>query len=143
MLTDIDEDELVATIARETDVVAMVGLSPDESRPSWGVARYLQSQGFRVIPVNPHHAGCLILNETVYASIADIPRDAGVQMVDVFRRSDAVEAVVDEALQHLPDLRVIWMQLGVTNDAAARKAIARGISVIQDRCPKVEFPHYL
>lgn len=143
MLTDIDPDDLIASVARQTSVVAVVGLSPNEARPSWGVARYLQSQGIQVIPVNPNHAGDTILGETVYAELAEIPDGAGVQMVDIFRRSDAVEAIVDQALQHLPDLRVIWMQLGITHDAAARKAMTRGISVIQNRCPKVEFPRYL
>lgn len=136
-------DEDIGRIARKTSVVAMVGLSPNEARPSWGVARYLQSQGIRVIPVNPGHAGHSILGETVYASLSDIPKDAGVQMVDVFRRSDAVGRVVDEALSELPDLEVIWMQLGVRDPAAAEKARARGLTVIEDRCPKIEFPRYL
>ncbi|TJZ86739.1 CoA-binding protein [Paracoccus hibiscisoli] len=142
---DIDtvEDQDIARIARDTRIVAMVGLSPNEARPSWGVARYLQSQGIRVIPVNPGHAGGTILGEPVHATLADIPADAGVQMVDVFRRSDAVEAIVDQALAHLPDLRVIWTQLGVRDDAAAARARAAGVTVVQDRCPKIEFPRFL
>jgi len=139
----IDEDRDIARIARDTRVVAMVGLSPNEARPSWGVARYLQSQGIRVIPVNPGHAGGTILDEPVYATLSDIPGDAGVQMVDIFRRSDAVGAVVDEALARLPDLGVIWTQMGVRDDAAADRARARGVTVIQDRCPKIEFPRFL
>lgn len=138
-----DEDRDIARIARETKVVAMVGLSPNESRPSWGVARYLQAQGIRVIPVNPGHAGKVILDEVVHAALADIPPDAGVQMVDVFRRSDAVAQIVEEALAHLPDLQVIWTQLGVQDDRAADRARARGVTVIQDRCPKIEFPRFL
>lgn len=137
------DDEDIARIARETKVVAMVGLSPNETRASWGVARYLQAQRIRVIPVNPGHAGKTILDEYVYASLSDIPRDAGVQMVDIFRRSEMVEPIVDEALACLPDLRAIWLQLGVVNDAAAAKARARGVTVIQDRCPKIEFPRHL
>ncbi|MDP5305928.1 CoA-binding protein [Paracoccus spongiarum] len=121
----------------------MVGLSPREDRPSWGVARYLQAQGFRVIPVNPTHAGDSILGETVHARLSDIPADAGVEMVDIFRRSDAVAAIVDEALAQLPGLRVIWTQLGVRDDDAARRARAQGVTVIQDRCPKIEFPRHL
>lgn len=145
MIMDIhtDEDHDIARIARDTKVVAMVGLSPNEARPSWGVARYLQSQGIRVIPVNPGHDGQTILGERVYATLADVPAAEGVQLVDIFRRSDAVGQVVDDALAHLPDLRVIWTQLGVRDDAAAERARARGITVVQDRCPKIEFPRYL
>ena len=138
-----DEDHDIARIARDTKVVAMVGLSPNEARPSWGVARYLQSQGIRVIPVNPGHDGQTILGERVYATLADIPAAEGVQLVDIFRRSDAVGQVVDEALAHLPDLQVIWTQLGVRDDAAAERARACGITVVQDRCPKIEFPRHL
>lgn len=143
MELQIDEDEDIARIARTTKVIAVVGLSNNESRPSWGVARYLQAAGFRVIPVNPGHEGGMILGEKVYADLAQIPRDAGVQMVDIFRRSDAVAGIVDQALAHLPDLKVIWMQLGVRDDVAAVKARDRGITVVQNRCPKIEFPRHL
>ncbi|MCQ0970736.1 CoA-binding protein [Paracoccus sp. TK19116] len=139
--TDLDAD--IGRVARESRVIAVVGLSPREDRPSWGVARYLQSQGFRVIPVNPGHAGETILDETCYGTLSDIPRDAGVDMVDIFRRSEAVGGVVDEALASLPDLRVIWTQLGVRDDDAAERAQAKGMRVVQDRCPKIEFPRYL
>lgn len=143
MNIDIQDDEDISRIARETRVIAMVGLSPNEARPSWGVARYLQAQGMRVIPVNPGHAGKTILGETVYASLADLPDTLNVDMVDIFRRADAVGAVVDEALQHLPGLRSVWMQLGVVNEAAAETARARGMTVVQDRCPKIEFPRHI
>lgn len=136
------EDEDIARIARDVRVIAMVGLSPNEDRPSWGVARFLQAQGYRVIPVNPGHAGGVILGERVYPSLAAIPGDEGVQMVDIFRRSEAVGAIVDEALAHLPDLSVIWTQLGVRDDAAADRARRAGITVVQDRCPKIEFPRH-
>lgn len=134
-----DEDEDMARIMATTRVVAMVGLSPNEARPSWGVARYLQALGMRVIPVNPGHAGKAILGEKTYATLADIPASENVDMVDIFRRSDAVAAIVDEALQHLPHLRTIWCQLGVRDDRAAEKARGHNISVVQDRCPKIEF----
>lgn len=140
---EIAEDEIIAEIARNTKVVAVVGLSPNEARPSWGVARYLQSQGIRVIPVNPGHAGQEILDEKVYASLSDIPDDIGVRMVDIFRRSDAVGGIVDEALEHFPDLQVIWTQLGVRDDDAAKRAEDRGVTVVQDRCPKIEFPRFI
>ena len=137
------EDRDIAQIVHSVRVIAMVGLSVNEARPSWGVARYLQSQGFRVIPVNPGHAGQTILDEPVYATLADIPAEVGVQMVDIFRRSDAVADLVDNAIKHLPDLKVIWTQLGVRDDQAAAKARAAGVTVIQDRCPKIEFPRFL
>lgn len=143
MQVGIDQEEQIARIARDTKVVAMVGLSPNEERPSWGVARYLQSQGIRVIPVNPGHVGGKILDEEVYASLADIPPDAGVQMVDIFRRSEAVGPMVDEALAHIPDLQVIWLQLGLRDEAAASRARNRGVEMIQDRCPKIEFPQHI
>ena len=137
------EDRDIEWIARNVDVIAVVGLSPNETRPSWGVARYLQAKGKTIIPVNPGHAGGTILGRTVYASLADIPKDAGVQMVDVFRQSSAVAGIVDEALTHLPDLKVIWTQLGVRDDVAAAKAGGAGVTVVQDRCPKIEFPRFL
>lgn len=136
-------DDEIERIAKSTKVIAIVGMSPRQDRPSWGVGRYLQSQGFRIIPVNPGHAGETLLGETVYADLAAIPDDAGVEMVDIFRRSDAVGPIVDQALQALPDLKVIWTQLGVRDDAAAERARAKGITVVQDRCPKIEFPRFL
>lgn len=137
------QDQDIAGIVRDTKVIAIVGLSPKRERPSWGVARYLQAQGFRIIPVNPGHAGEEILGETVYADLASIPKDMAVDMIDIFRRPDAVPAIVDEALRVLPGLRTVWMQLGVTSDAAAQAAQAQGKTVVQDRCPKIEFPSYL
>lgn len=133
----------IERIVRETKTIAIVGMSPKENRPSWGVARYLQSQGYRIIPINPGQAGRELLGETVYPDLAAIPAEAHVDMVDIFRRPDAVGEVVDEALAALPDLKTIWMQIGVTDDHAADKARARGLTVVQDRCPKVEFPRYL
>ena len=91
----------------------------------------------------PGEAGGTILGEPVYASLSDIPADISVDMVDIFRRSSAVPAVVDEALSNLPGVSVIWTQLGVRHDAAADKARARGVTVVQDRCPKIEFPRHL
>lgn len=132
----------IARIARDTRTIAMVGLSPKPERPSYGVARYLQSQGYRVIPVNPGHAGHSILGETVYADLASIPKDAGVDMVDIFRRSEAVPAIVDEALRELPALRTVWMQLGVAHEGATEAARAAGKTVVQNRCPKIDFPRY-
>lgn len=143
MEIDFKDDEDIARVAQTTRVIAVVGMSPNESRASWGVARYLQANGFRVIPVNPGHAGSRILGEHVYASLTDIPKSAGVQMVNVFRRPEAVGPVVDEALKQLPDLQTIWLQLGIRNDVAAEKARQRGVTVIQDRCSKIEFARYI
>ncbi|MDO5642754.1 MAG: CoA-binding protein [Paracoccus sp. (in: a-proteobacteria)] len=131
--------ERIRQIKDQTRIIAVLGLSPKQDRPSWGVARFLQAQGYRIIPVNPGHAGETILNETVYADLASIPERDRVDMIDIFRRSEAVPAIVDEALRVLPALKVIWMQLGVTAPEAAARAEAAGMTVIQDRCPKIEF----
>lgn len=133
----------IGRIVRDTKTIAIVGMSAKEERPSWGVARYLQSQGYRIVPVNPGLAGQELLGETVHADLASIPADIRVDMVDIFRRPEAVPAIVDEAIASLPDVKVIWMQLGVVNEAAAEKARAHGLTVVQDRCPKVEFPRHL
>lgn len=134
------EADIIRQIRDRTRTIAVVGLSPKQDRPSWGVARFLQARGYRIIPVNPGHAGAEILGETVYADLSSIPADAGVDMVDIFRRAEAVPEIVDEALRVLPGLKTIWMQLGVSSPEAATKAEAAGMVVIQDRCPKIEFP---
>lgn len=127
------------SILRSTKVIACVGVSPNPVRPSHYVARYLGLKGYRVIPVNPGHAGSTLFGETVVGSLADIPADARVDMVDIFRRSELVLPIVEEALEHLPDLRTIWMQIGVMNAEAADLAQARGKRVVQNRCPKIEY----
>ena len=128
-------DDLLRDVLKRTKVVACVGVSPNPVRPSHYVARYLSLKGYRVVPVNPGHAGNVLFGETVVASLAEA-QDA--DMVDVFRRSDAVPGIVDEALR-LPKLRTIWLQIGVRHDEAAARAEAEGITVIQDRCPKIEY----
>lgn len=132
------DDTLIRDVLGNARIIAVVGASANEERPSNFVAAFLQSRGFRIIPVNPGLAGQELLGETVYGSLADIPHD--VDMIDVFRKSDAVPAIVDEALERWPDLKSVWMQIGVQNDEAADKAEARGVKVVQNRCPKVEFP---
>src|SRR5690625_4229463 len=132
--------------ALKSEVIAVVGLSPNSARPSFNVARFLQQKGHRIIPVNPGHAGKQILGETVYASLGAIPEDIGpIQMVDIFRRSEHAGAVVDEALEALLDrgLEFIWMQLDVIDEEAARRAEAKGVSVIMDRCPAIEYPRVM
>jgi len=116
-------------------------VSPNPARPSHYVAEYLQQKGYDVVPVNPMHAGKEVFGKTIVATLAEI--DPPVQMVDIFRRSEDVPPVVDEALAAFPDLETIWMQMGITNAVAAAKAEARGVDVIQDRCPKVEIPRLL
>ena len=132
------EAELFRRIKDETKVIAIVGLSPKSDRPSWGVARYLQGLGYRIIPVNPGHAGKTILGQTVYAHLADIP-DA-IDMVDVFRAASQFDSVVDEVLAMKPMPRVLWGQFSVRDDAAAARAEAAGIQVVMDRCPVTEYP---
>jgi predicted CoA-binding protein len=101
--------------------------------------KYLQEKGYRVIPINPGHAGKEILGETVYASLADVPDSF--DMVDIFRNSEAAGPIVDEAIAVAKEkgIKVIWMQLGVINQAAAERAEAAGLTVVMDRCPKIEF----
>lgn len=137
-MTQTITDETIARILRETRVIALVGWSPRPDRPSHRVAAWLAGRGFRVIPVNPGHAGSVALGETVRASLAAISET--VDMVDIFRRSDEVLPVVEAALAHLPGLRTVWMQLGVENAQAAALAQARGLTVVQNRCPAIEGP---
>lgn len=132
-------DEHLRDVLTSTKVVACIGVSMNPVRPSYYVARYLSLKGIKVIGVNPVSAGKMLFGQTIYASLGDIPADAKVDMVDIFRRPDAVPEIVDDALQHLRDLRTIWMQIGVTHDAATAKAEAAGKVVIQDRCPKIEY----
>jgi uncharacterized protein len=135
-------DALLRDVLRRTRTIACVGVSMNPIRPSAYVARYLSLKGYRVIPVNPGHAGKTIHGETVVADLASIPASVGqVQMVDVFRRSEEAGRVVDQALQALlgRGLETIWMQIGVIDEAAARRAEAAGVTVIMNRCPKIEY----
>lgn len=133
----------IKEILTEAKVIAVVGISANPARPSYGVAEFLQAKGYRIIPVNPGLAGQELLGETVYADLASIPADIPVDFVDIFRRSEAVPEVVEEALAHLPALRVIWMQLGVVHEGAAELARARGVKVVMDRCPKIDYPRLI
>jgi predicted CoA-binding protein len=136
-------DEPFADIFARTRTIAVVGLSPNPARPSHGVARFLQAQGYRIIPVNPGQAGRTLLGERAYPDLASLPEDLGpIEMVDIFRRSEAAGEVVDAALAHLRDrgLSTIWMQIGVIDRAAAARAEAAGVTVVMDRCPAIELP---
>ncbi|MDE4191614.1 CoA-binding protein [Phaeobacter gallaeciensis] len=130
-------DDLLRKILKRTRTIAVVGVSMNSVRPSYYVARYLGLKGYRVIPVNPGHAGKRLFGATVRASLSEI--DEPVHMVDIFRRSEAVPPIVDEALELFPDLQTIWMQIGVEHAEAAAKAEVRGVDVIQNRCPKIEY----
>jgi predicted CoA-binding protein len=130
-------DQYVRKILAEVKTVAVVGASDNRARPSNIVVRYLTSKGYRVFPVNPRHAGGEIEGLKVYAKLADIP--VPIDMVDIFRRPDALAAMVDEALALDPRPKAIWMQLGLRDDAAAAKAEEAGVKVVMNRCAKIEY----
>lgn len=130
-------DTFLKDILKRTRRIAVVGVSMNPVRPSYYVARYLSLKGFTVIPVNPGHAGEVLFGQTVLAQLSDIA--GGVDMVDIFRRSEHVPPIVEEALALFPDLQTIWMQIGVENAEAAAMARARGVDVVMNRCPKIEY----
>lgn len=137
------DDATIAEVLSTVRTIAVVGASPTEARPSWYVSAFLQSHGYRIIPVNPRYAGAAILGEPVRAALSDIPvEDGPIDMVDIFRRSEMVGDVVDQALATLGPrgLSAIWMQLGVIDADAARRAEAAGVRVVMDRCPRIEIP---
>ena len=129
-------DEYLREILTNVRTIAIVGASPRRERPSHGVMAYLQRRGYRTIPVNPFATGGTINGETVYASLAEVPEP--IDMVDVFRRSEAVGGVVDAAIA--VGAKIVWMQLGVRDDAAAERAEANGLKVVMNRCPAIEIP---
>ena len=130
-------DDTLRTILKRTKSVAVVGVSTNPVRPSYYVARYLDLKGFKVIPVNPGHAGKKLFGATIVGTLSDISEP--VDMVDIFRRSEAVPPIVDEALETFPNLQTIWMQIGVEHGEAAARAEARGVDVVMNRCPKIEY----
>ncbi|WP_019966498.1 CoA-binding protein [Pannonibacter phragmitetus] len=131
-------DSLIRQILEETKTIAIIGASANADRPVHHVMEFLIDQGFEVYPVNPGLAGKELLGRTVYASLTDIP--VPVDMVDIFRASDAVPAIVTEALALASHPKVIWMQLGIEHPQAAAEAEAAGLTVIMNRCPKIEHP---
>jgi predicted CoA-binding protein len=131
------DNAYISGILNSVKTVAMVGASANDVRPSFFVLKYLLAKGFSVFPVNPGHAGKEILGRMTYAKLSDIPEP--IDMVDIFRASNAVPPIVDEALALKPLPKVIWMQLTVRNDEAAAKAEAAGVKVVMNRCPKIEY----
>jgi predicted CoA-binding protein len=130
-------DSYIREILNRVKTIAMVGASPVNVRPSYFAFKYLAQRGYDMIPVNPGHVGKNLLDKPFVASLAEIGRP--VDMVDIFRSSEHVMPLVDEALAMSPLPKVIWMQLGARNDAAAAKAEAAGLQVVMNRCPKIEY----
>jgi uncharacterized protein len=128
-------DSEIRNILNEVKTIAVVGASANWKRPSFFAMKYMQSKGYRMIPVNPGQAGKEILGEMCYATLADIPED--IDMVDVFRNSHDAFAVTEQAIDI--NAKVVWMQLSVRNDEAATLAEAAGLKVVMDRCPKIEY----
>ncbi len=128
--------EFLKEILTKTETIALVGASANTARDSHEVMQFMQGRGYRVIPVNPGIAGKTLLGETVYATLSDIPDK--VDMVEVFRNSDAAGPVCDEAVAI--GAKYIWMQLGVANEEGAARAEAAGLKVVMNRCPKIEIP---
>lgn len=135
------DDNEIKSILQTVKTIALVGASPNEDRPSFGVMQYLLDHGYHVIPVNPGQAGKQILGQAVYATLADIPEK--IDMVDVFRASNAVPSVVEEALalKNKPD--VLWLQLDITHADAEAKAQAAGMKVVSNLCTKQQHQRLL
>ena len=129
------EDSYIRGILESVRTIAMVGASAGEMRPSYFAMLYLKNKGYRIYPVNPRYAGEKILGETVYPDLASLPEVP--DMVQIFRRSEEVPPIVEEAIRI--GARVVWMQLGVVNEEAARRAEEAGLQVVMDRCPKIEY----
>jgi len=130
-------DSYIRGILNTVKTIAMVGFSPKENRPSYFVFKYLMERGYRVIPVNPGHAGKEVLGQTIYSTLSEIREP--IDMVDIFRASEHVLPVVQEAVALTPRPQVIWMQLTVRNDEAAALAEDSGMKVVMNRCPKIEY----
>lgn len=132
----IEQDAEIAELLRETQTIALVGASDKPDRASYRVMKFLQGQGYRVLPVNPQITGEHIHGEYVWRDLSQI--GVPIDMVDIFRASDAAGEIVDQAIA--AGARAVWMQLGVINAEAAARAEAAGLKVVMDRCPKIEIP---
>ena len=135
------DDDYIRGILTATRTIALIGASPNPARASHGVLGYLTRAGYETYPINPGIAGRELFGRMVYPRLADVP--VPIDMVDVFRNSDAIAGVVDEILA-LPVLpKVMWLQLGIRNDAEAARLEARGVQVVMDRCPAIERPRLI
>ncbi|MGY4570750.1 CoA-binding protein [Bradyrhizobium pachyrhizi] len=134
---DAYDDNYIRSILNNVKTIAMVGASPVNVRPSYFAFKYLAQRGYDMIPVNPGHVGKTLMGKAFVASLADIDRP--IDMIDIFRNSSHIMPVVEEALKLSPLPKVIWMQLGARDDAAAEKAEAAGLKVVMNRCPKIEY----
>ena len=130
-------DSYIRGILNTVKTIAVVGISPKDNRPSYFAFKYLLERGYRMIPVNPGQAGKEALGQKIYAKLSDIPES--IDMIEIFRASQFVMPVVEEALTLTPKPRVIWMQLGIRNDEAAKLAEDAGLKVVMNRCPKIEY----
>ena len=133
-------DTYLRDILTSTKTIAAVGVSTNPVRPSYFVARFLNLKKYRVVPVNPVYEGQSLFGELILPSLASIPSETKVDMLDIFRRSEQVLPVVEAALEHLlpMGLRTVWMQIGVINEEAAALAESAGLNVVMNRCPKIE-----
>src|SRR6478609_4381615 len=131
------DDDYIRSILNGVKSIALVGASPVNVRPSYFAFKYLAQRGYDMIPINPGHVGKSLLGKPFVASIADIGRP--IDMIDIFRNSSHIMPVVEEALTLSPPPKVIWMQLGARDDAAAEMAEAAGLKVVMNRCPKIEY----
>lgn len=132
-------DDFIRGVLDGVKTIVMVGASDNWNRPSFFAMKYLQKKGFRVIPVNPRAAGTEILGEKVVADLKDVP--GRIDMVDIFRNAEAAGQITDDAIALATEkhIKVVWMQLGVRNDAAAKRAEEAGLTVVMNRCPKIEY----
>jgi len=130
-------DRFLKDVLQRAKRVAIVGLSSKETRPSYFVGRYLKLRGYEILPVNPAYVGQDFMGASYVAGLADLPDDT--DFLDIFRRSEDVLPIVEEALERLPKLQTIWMQIGVVHEDAAALARARGVDVVMNRCPKIEY----
>ena len=129
-------DDYLRDILKTTKTIAMVGLSMNETRPSYFVGRYLHKRGYKIIPVNAGHRGKYFFGQLVMSSLDEI--EETVDMVDIFRKPEAVPQIVEDSLAKLKGLKTIWMQLGIKHESTAQKARDFGLKVVEDRCPKIE-----
>jgi predicted CoA-binding protein len=131
-------DDVIRAFLTQSKVIAVVGLSRDPTKTSRSVTSYMMSKGYHIVPVNPSAAS--VMGEVAYPSLADLPPEEAqaVDIVDIFRPSEDLPAIVNDAVASLPNLRVIWAQLGIQNDQAAEIADQAGVPMVQNRCIRVE-----